>query len=288
MAMAIADVAIIMDGTVAAAITMAGGITVIITGTERRKARRKPGFLRSSSLPLRAPPEAEGDHHGAASTNQVMAYCRWSSLRWTWSGPGFGMPLVRHRRFQIDIERRDRLAALAPAERARHCRNVAREPEALGNILRRRQRTPGSPGSGYNRSASTGWPVTSRPAARSCWARSCIVFCTKPALTATISPEASRAGRNAQAPGPVMSSRTAGAGAVDHRIRQWRIGRREGDAAEFILAGDFSALPLRRRRQRTRRGREPFGQTRRSARASRRGAAIARRRGRPAARPSPA
>jgi hypothetical protein len=28
-----------------------------------------------------------------ASANQVMAYCRWSSLRWTSSGPGLGMPL---------------------------------------------------------------------------------------------------------------------------------------------------------------------------------------------------
>ncbi len=27
-----------------------------------------------------------------ASVNQVMAYCRWSSLRWTCSGPGFGTP----------------------------------------------------------------------------------------------------------------------------------------------------------------------------------------------------
>ena len=29
-----------------------------------------------------------------ARANQVMAYCRWSSLRWTSSAPGFGMPLA--------------------------------------------------------------------------------------------------------------------------------------------------------------------------------------------------
>jgi len=51
--------------------------------------------------------------------------------------------------------------------------------------------------------------LTERLTARSCWARSCIVFCTKPALTTTIAPSGSRAGKNAQVPGPETSSRTA-------------------------------------------------------------------------------
>ncbi len=49
----------------------------------------------------------------------------------------------------------------------------------------------------------------SRVTARSCWARSCIVFCTKPVLIATVSPPGNAAGRNAQVPGPEISSRTA-------------------------------------------------------------------------------
>ena len=45
----------------------------------------------------------------------------------------------------------------------------------------------------------TGSPVTSGSTARSSCPRSCIVFCTKPALTTTVSPLASRAGTKAQA-----------------------------------------------------------------------------------------
>src|SRR6516164_6985348 len=55
----------------------------------------------------------------------------------------------------------------------------------------------------------TGSPVTSGFTARSSRLRSCIVFCTKPALTTTVSPLASRVGMKAQVPGPEISSRTA-------------------------------------------------------------------------------
>src|SRR6202165_3592223 len=60
----------------------------------------------------------------------------------------------------------------------------------------------------YRIPAGTLPSVANRVTARSCWGRSCIVFCTKPALITTVAPSGRRAGMNAQVPGPLTSSRT--------------------------------------------------------------------------------
>src|SRR5258708_1493358 len=54
---------------------------------------------------------------------------------------GFWDSVRRRRLLQVDIERRDRPAALAPAERPRHREMTAREPNPFCKIPRRRQRS---------------------------------------------------------------------------------------------------------------------------------------------------
>ena len=54
---------------------------------------------------------------------------------------GFRNAARRHRLLQVDIERRDRAAIPAPTERPRYRKMIPGEPQPLGEIFRRRERT---------------------------------------------------------------------------------------------------------------------------------------------------
>ncbi len=176
-----------------------------------------------------------------ARPNQVMAYCRWSSLRWTVSGPGFGMPLCGHRRFQVDVERRD----LFPAERARHRQMIPGEPQPLCDVFRRRQRA------GLFRKAEVAGQGH-RGAGDEPRHRAILLG----AVLHRVLHEAGidrdglavRQRRRQERPGAGTGNIVAhgGAGAVDHGIGG-SIGRRKLDAAEFV-AGRRRARSIARGR----------------------------------------
>ena len=69
-----------------------------------------------------------------------MAYCRWSSLRWTVERAGLWNAALGRRLLEVDVERRNGLADLVPAERLRHRKMIAGKPQPLDGIFRRRQR----------------------------------------------------------------------------------------------------------------------------------------------------
>src|SRR4030095_16880270 len=110
---------------------------------EQRLRQASPGEYgdgRDLSPALSAPPHAEGDDDRTRQREPRNGVLQVIVLEMHGERAGFWNAALGRRRFQIDIERRDGLAALAPAQRARHRKMMAGEPEPFGHALRRRQR----------------------------------------------------------------------------------------------------------------------------------------------------
>jgi hypothetical protein len=171
---------------------------------------------------------------------------------------GFWNAALRHRRFQIDIERRDGLAGLTPAQRTRHREMIASEPEPLCHALLRRQRARAF---GKTDVAGEVHRITGDQPAHG--AILLVAVLHRVLHEAGINHDGVAVGqlhrheRPDAGPGHVVANR--GAGRIDHGIRQRRVGRCKTDAAEFVF-GRRQRIPLRARWQRLGRCCEPLVQ----------------------------
>src|ERR1051325_10207427 len=98
------------------------------------------GDCRNSGAALPAPPHAEGDDDRKCQREPGDGVLQVIVLEMHGERAGLWNAALGRGRFEIDVERRDGLAGLAPAQRARHRKMIAGEPEPFGGALRRRQR----------------------------------------------------------------------------------------------------------------------------------------------------
>src|SRR4051812_30018910 len=80
-------------------------------------------------------PQGKRDQHYAGQTEPSDGVLQVIVLEMHVERAGFWDAAFRHRGLQVDVERRD----LAPAQRLRHCKMVAHEPQPRSGIWRGRQ-----------------------------------------------------------------------------------------------------------------------------------------------------
>src|SRR6186997_3107685 len=98
------------------------------------------GNGRNSPTALPAPPHPEGDDDRKCQRKPGNGVLQVIVLEMHGERAGLWNAALGRGRFQIDIERRHGLTGLAPAQRARHRKMIAGEPDPFGRVLRRRER----------------------------------------------------------------------------------------------------------------------------------------------------
>src|SRR6478609_1809471 len=95
----------------------------------------------ASGAALGAPPHTEGDDNRKRQRKPGDGVLQVIVLEMHGERAGFWNAALGRGRFEVDIERRDSLAGLAPAQRASHREMIAGEPQPFRHALLRRQRS---------------------------------------------------------------------------------------------------------------------------------------------------